>query len=105
MAGIFERSQADAPATCCILTTGANARVAEVHDRMPVLLDPAAVRDWLDPRTPRDILESLLVPAPLEAMLAFPVSARVNRADHDDPSLTRPIGVTPETHEPRETDA
>lgn len=105
MAGIFELSQADAPATCCILTTGANARVAEVHDRMPVLLDPAAVRDWLDPRTPRDVLESLLVPAPLEATIAYPVSARVNRADHDDLALTRPIGVTPETHEPRETDA
>jgi putative SOS response-associated peptidase YedK len=36
-------------ATCVILTTAASADVAGVHDRMPVVLAPAAWRAWLDP--------------------------------------------------------
>jgi putative SOS response-associated peptidase YedK len=35
--------------TCVILTTAASAEVEAVHDRMPVVLAPAAWRAWLDP--------------------------------------------------------
>ncbi|RBP99877.1 SOS response-associated peptidase [Bifidobacterium xylocopae] len=34
--------------TATILTTQAQGRAAEVHDRMPVLIDQALVDDWLD---------------------------------------------------------
>ena len=33
-----------------ILVTQANARIAPIHDRMPVILDPAAEARRLDPR-------------------------------------------------------
>ena len=40
----------DAPVlSCAILTTAAAGPVAEVHDRMPVVLDDAALAEWLDP--------------------------------------------------------
>lgn len=35
--------------TCVILTTAASEEVASVHDRMPVVLAPAAWSAWLDP--------------------------------------------------------
>ena len=35
--------------SCSILTTAATGPVAEVHDRMPVVLDDAAHASWLDP--------------------------------------------------------
>jgi putative SOS response-associated peptidase YedK len=38
-------------ATCAILTMAASGAVASVHDRMPVVLAPAAWQAWLDPGT------------------------------------------------------
>ena len=35
--------------TCTVITTAANATMAPVHDRMPVLLAPQAWQQWLDP--------------------------------------------------------
>jgi putative SOS response-associated peptidase YedK len=34
-------------ASCTLLTTAANAKLREVHDRMPVILDPADYAIWL----------------------------------------------------------
>lgn len=44
------RRDTDPMATCVILTTAASAEVVSVHDRMPVVLAPAAWRAWLDPQ-------------------------------------------------------
>ena len=55
MAGLWEqwkdKSSADAPVveTCTIITTGANAFISPIHDRMPVILQPEQVSLWLDP--------------------------------------------------------
>ncbi|BDR53379.1 DUF159 family protein [Bombiscardovia nodaiensis] len=35
--------------TATILTRQAEGRAAQIHDRMPVLIDPKLVDDWLDP--------------------------------------------------------
>lgn len=45
------RPEAQSAATCVILTTAAAAGIADVHERMPVVLAPAAWRAWLDPAT------------------------------------------------------
>jgi putative SOS response-associated peptidase YedK len=75
--------------TFCIITTTANALVADIHDRMPVILPPEAHERWLaniEP-DPRD----LLVPFPAELMMMWPISTRVNKPDHDDPSILDPF--------------
>jgi putative SOS response-associated peptidase YedK len=36
-------------ATCVIMTTEATAKVRSIHERMPVVLAPAAWDAWLDP--------------------------------------------------------
>lgn len=73
--------------TFTILTCPANPLVAELHDRMPVILDPADYAAWLDPDAERPALEALLAPYPAERMETWPVSTRVNSPRNDDPSL------------------
>ncbi len=38
--------------TCAIVTTAATPALAELHDRMPVILEPAEETAWLDPPPP-----------------------------------------------------
>ncbi len=45
LAGLWEQTEEEAHFT--ILTTAPNASVADVHDRMPLVLPPEAVRPWL----------------------------------------------------------
>jgi putative SOS response-associated peptidase YedK len=52
LAGIREEGpeRIGRPGAFAIITTEANAEVRPVHDRMPVILPPAAWKDWLDPK-------------------------------------------------------
>jgi putative SOS response-associated peptidase YedK len=74
--------------TFCILTTRSNELVADIHDRMPVILKPEAYQAWLDaPPDPREIAE----PFPAEPMVIWPISTRVNSPKNDDPTLLDPV--------------
>ena len=72
--------------TCTILTASANALVATVHDRMPVILPPEAYDPWLAGEAVP------LGPYPAEAMTAHPVSTLVNKAANDEPGCVEPVG-------------
>jgi len=81
--------------TFTILTTEANELVAPVHDRMPVILSPDRVDDWLFvPSDGREAyaesLTSLLVPAAPETLVATEVSKRANSVANDDPACLTP---------------
>jgi putative SOS response-associated peptidase YedK len=72
--------------TCTIVTTGANALLAGVHDRMPVILpDQGAEEAWLDHGTPRAALGDLLVPLPAALTAKRPVGFAVSDARYDGP--------------------
>lgn len=87
-AGLWERwngPEGRVLESCTILTTGANAVLAPIHDRMPVILDRAEYGRWLEPAPgDPDRLSRLLVPFPPEEMTAYPVSPRVNSPSADD---------------------
>ena len=72
-----------------IITTDANAVVADVHDRMPVLLQPQDETSWLT-MLPEDAV-TLLKPFPADLMRAYPVSPRVNSPANDDPAVIKPM--------------
>ena len=90
-AGLWERWRGleDEVETCTIVTTAANAVLAPIHDRMPVILDPASYDRWLDPAQPG--AEELLRPCPDEWLEAFPVSTRVNNVRNDVAELITPM--------------
>jgi len=75
--------------TFCVITTTANELVAQIHDRMPVIIPAHAYDRWLSPvePDPRD----LLVPYPAAPMTMWPVSPRVNSHKNDDPSILDPL--------------
>jgi putative SOS response-associated peptidase YedK len=72
--------------SCTIVTTAANATLAPLHERMPVILSPGDYERWLDPavREPAAVAD-LLVPFDDAELVAEPVSAHVNRVANDDP--------------------
>ena len=77
--------------TCTILTTTPNRLLADVHDRMPVILPPANYDLWLDPGF-RDVATAeMMKPFDAGLMRRYPVSARVNSVTNDDPECSEPI--------------
>jgi putative SOS response-associated peptidase YedK len=78
--------------TCTILTTDANALLAKLHDRMPVILAPEQYDAWLDPANQdAKSLTPMLKPYPAELMIDYPVSTRVNSPKYDDAKCIEPI--------------
>jgi putative SOS response-associated peptidase YedK len=65
-----------------------NDLLADIHDRMPVILPPSDCIRWLSEEAdPRDLLR----PFPSEAIRMWPISTRVNKPENDDPSILDPI--------------
>lgn len=87
LAGITERwNGPDGPVhTVCLITTAANALMAGIHDRMPVIVEPGDYAAWLDARY--ESPKTLLRPYPDSRMQAYPVSPRVNTPNNDEPAL------------------
>src|SRR5262249_45255955 len=74
-----------------ILTCPARGTLRELHDRMPVLLDPADSDRWPDPARPDPgAVRPLLTSALSDALEAPPVDARVNDPRVDDPACLAP---------------
>lgn len=86
-AGLHESwsfEQGPAVESCTVITTEANADLASVHARMPVLLGRPSWEAWLDPASEAARLKELLVPACEGTLAARIVSRHVNDPRHDD---------------------
>ena len=96
-AGIWDRWQKDGASvvSCSIITTVPNELLAQIHNRMPVMLAADAQDKWLSDSGPRDLM-ALLEPFPEDEMKSFPVSTRVNHTQIDEPSLVEPVEVVEE---------
>jgi putative SOS response-associated peptidase YedK len=75
--------------SCTMIITEPNDFVAEVHDRMPVLLTEKQFEPWLSGEAGMEYLR----PAPNDFLQRWPVSKRVNssRADAGDATLIDPV--------------
>jgi len=88
LAGLYERWRSEDGKvldTCAIVTTPANALLAPIHDRMPLIVARQNYTRWLDPAN--DDVGDLIVAFPPETMAHYPVSTRVNSVRHDDASV------------------
>ena len=93
-AGLWERWERDETVveSCTIVVTTANATIAPLHDRMPVILARADEARWLDPAlTDPAILQPLLMPCAPERVRVWLVGTAVNRPDTDGPDLMVPL--------------
>lgn len=78
--------------TCTILTTTANPLLQPIHERMPVILNPAAEAMWLDRSiTAPDSLLPILQPYGAEEMEVYAVSTRVNSPSNNTPACMTPV--------------
>jgi putative SOS response-associated peptidase YedK len=93
VAGLWERLESGDQSleSCLVLTTAANRVVAPIHERMPVILDPASYTEWLDP-SPREgkALAGRLRLLAEEALESYTVSPLVNRAGVEDQRCLEP---------------
>ena len=67
---------------------------------MPVILDDAAIDDWLYVRQSPSSLMTLLRPAREDPLVGTPISQRVNSVKNDDPDCLAPR-IEPVAHDAR----
>lgn len=95
IAGIFELWRGEGGEileTVALLTSEANAVVAPVHARMPVILAKSNYKRWLD-RGNHDSasIADLMIPCPVDWVESFAVSSKVNNPRFDEPACIEPI--------------
>jgi putative SOS response-associated peptidase YedK len=74
--------------TFTIVTCAPNAAIAEVHDRMPVVLNERAAEDWMNPQERDPLsLKRLLVPARHDLLAMRPASPLANSVKNKGPAL------------------
>ena len=71
--------------TFTIATTAANEDMAQLHERMPVILEPAAWPVWMGEK--EGDFAALLRPAPAGTVRLWPVSRAVNSVRNNGPEL------------------
>lgn len=89
-AGIWEawhEGQEDGVTSAAIITTPANAAMTELHDRMPLILEPDDWDAWLLGDDPGELLR----PAPAGVLTWYPVDPAVGNTRNDGPQLIEPI--------------
>ncbi|MEO1398152.1 MAG: SOS response-associated peptidase [Pseudomonadota bacterium] len=82
--------------TACILTTEANESFSEIHDRLPLVIQPNDFERWLNCRdfVVSDI-EDLVVPADNLFFRAIPVSDAVNKVGNTGPEIQERVEPAP----------
>lgn len=86
----------DGLVTACVLTTDAVGPLAQIHDRMPLVLPRDTWDAWLNPdlRADDERVTELLRPPSEDLIARFelrPVSSRVNNVRNNGPELLEPI--------------
>ncbi|MEF3304261.1 SOS response-associated peptidase [Paenibacillus sp. GYB003] len=78
--------------TCTVITTTPNKLMEDIHDRMPVILQPEDEEVWLDRKNQdKDFLQSILRPYDASDMYAYPVGSAVGNVRNNSPDLIEAI--------------
>jgi putative SOS response-associated peptidase YedK len=85
--------------SCAVLTTGPNSLVADLHDRMPVIVPREKYDLWLDPDVNDfESIRDILKPFDANLMRRHPVSTKLNNSKNDDAESALPVtlGIPPQ---------
>ncbi|MCU7247288.1 SOS response-associated peptidase family protein [Pseudomonas koreensis] len=82
-----------------IITADSAGGMVDVHDRRPVTLSPSLAQEWMDPETPKERAEQivLLQSEPAVAFEWFRVSALVGNVRNQGRNLIEPMDDPPKT--------
>jgi putative SOS response-associated peptidase YedK len=82
--------------TATIITTSAPDDLGRIHDRMPMVIEPARWPDWLDSAhdDPAGLM-ALLAPAAASGLISYPVSTVVNSVRNNGPELIKRLDPGP----------
>lgn len=75
--------------TFTIVTTTANRKIAPIHHRMPVIVDPKNYELWLTGRPEK--AAKLIFVVPEDDLVFYRVSMRVNKVSNDDEGCVKPL--------------
>ncbi|MGA9488717.1 MAG: SOS response-associated peptidase [Mycobacterium sp.] len=81
--------------SCTIITTDAVGELAEIHDRMPLIVAEGDWDRWLDPDVPAD-LDFLATPPSIDGIEMREISTLVNSVRNNGPELLEPAQPQPE---------
>jgi putative SOS response-associated peptidase YedK len=99
LAGLWEKGEGGL--ACTILTTASGPDVAAVHDREPVVLEPAELARWLHPHPLRQSEIDALCRHTDAGTLTFHLVDRgVGDVRNDSPDLIRPVAADTDPPEP-----
>jgi putative SOS response-associated peptidase YedK len=86
LAGLFTVDREKRQRRFVIVTTEATERAAEIHERMPVVLNDRDLKIWLSPDSPPGVLQALCQPKDTPGLYAEPVAAKTaSRTRQPDP--------------------
>ncbi len=91
-AGLWLPGKRDGLPTATIVTGSPNELVADIHNRMPVILRPEDEVGWLNPLE-SDPTRFLKEPYPAELMKAYAVKPLVNSFQNEGPEVLEPAEV------------
>lgn len=76
-----------------IITDDSAGGMVDIHDGRPVVLTPDLAREWLDPATPKERAEQVVLHQgePAEAFEWFKVDTAVGSVRNKAPDLIRPM--------------
>ena len=82
--------------SCTILTMASRGWMTDIHDRMPVAVDPSDWSAWLEPTmTDRDsaerLLDQVMADGGDDPWTGYPVSTEVNKTSHNGQQLIAPL--------------
>jgi len=92
LAGLWERCKDPASGetvrSFTIVTTAPNALCSPIHNRMPVILDPADFPSWLgEAPAASEQLQAMLRPFPAERMEAHTIGPEIGNVRNDNAAL------------------
>jgi len=95
MAGLWstwhDKTTGEVIESCTIITTEPNIPLAEIHNRMPVILRPDQYGPWLKKQTDTDTLKKMFKPFDAKKLTFHPVSGLCNSPKNDSPDCLKEI--------------
>ncbi|MEM9058224.1 MAG: SOS response-associated peptidase, partial [Pseudomonadota bacterium] len=85
LAGLCTPDRDTGALSYAIVTTSANPQVEAVHGRMPVIVSSDDYDAWLDPATPRAVLDELVRSRPTPDLVSYRVTPSLYALPVDDP--------------------